>query len=102
MAADHVFKPGVAVEAAFILTDLHDPLPDILYRCVDRNGMGRRASGIRHHLISGERCLYLRIGRPPALVPRTKEPAIESNPNAHPGADTCQPDRFPRIHSILP
>ena len=53
LATDEVFELRVAVKAGAILSDLHDPRPDLRCGSVDGDGVGSIAAGIRNQFVTG-------------------------------------------------
>ncbi len=68
LAAGQVLQPLVAVEAAAVLPDLHQPWPYRLDRRVHRDGPRGRGNGVGDEFIAGQWLAPLLVGGPQRCI----------------------------------
>ena len=89
---EQVFQPFVAVHAAAVLTDLHQPTPDDVGWGLDGDGVRRGGDRTGDDVIAGMGGLDLRPGRAPVPQPRP----------GNPGHQHSDADRRQRFHAMIP
>src|SRR6202043_4108256 len=76
VAADQVLEEAVAVKAAAVLPDLHDPAPDSFRGSIDVDGVRNHGGGIRRKGVPGEYGDAVQVRGAPMQMPRPNDVEI--------------------------